>query len=117
MRRASKLNESALLLFAISNRFEHVVVALSVLSAGSFELIDHLMHGDRVDAMLVPCKAAGLDWATVRAILKMKFADRPISEVDFEQIKFEYTKLSISAAGRVLRFWQVHHKTSREAAP
>ena len=117
MRRANKLNESALLLFAISNRFEHVVVALSVLSAGSFELIDHLMHGDRVDAILVPCKAAGLDWATVRAILKMKFADRPISEVDFEQIKFEYTKLSISAAGRVLRFWQVHHKTSREAAP
>jgi uncharacterized protein (DUF2336 family) len=115
MRRANKLNESALLLFAISNRFEHVVVALSVLSSGAFELIDHLMHGDRVDVILVPCKAAGLDWATVRAILKMKFANRPISDVDFEQIKFEYTKLSISAAGRVLRFWQVHQKMSHGA--
>jgi uncharacterized protein (DUF2336 family) len=115
MRRANKLNESALLLLAISNRFEHVVVALSVLSSGSFELIDQLMHGDRIDAMLVPCKAAGLDWATVRAILKMKLADRPVSETDFEQIRFEYAKLSITAAGRVLRFWQVHQKTSPEA--
>jgi hypothetical protein len=116
MRRANKLNESALLLFAISNRLEHVVVALSVLSSGSFELIDQLMHGDRVDAILVPCKAAGLDWATVRAILKMKFAGQPVSETDFEQIKREYAKLSITAAGRVLRFWQVHQKITPGAA-
>jgi uncharacterized protein (DUF2336 family) len=115
MQRANKLNESALLLFAISNRYEHVVVALSALSSGAFELIDQLMHGDRVDAILVPCKAAGLDWATVRAILKMKLAEQPVSETDFEQIRFEYAKLSIAAAGRVLRFWQVHQKISPEA--
>jgi hypothetical protein len=86
-----------------------------VLSSASFELIDQLMHGDRIDAILVPCRAAGLYWPTVRAILKMKFADRPISETDFEQVKFEYAKLSISAAGRVLRFWQVRQKISPEA--
>jgi uncharacterized protein (DUF2336 family) len=112
MQRARKLNETAVLLFAISNRFEHVVVALSVLSSAQFELIDHLMHGDKIDAMLVPCKAAGLEWATVRAILKMKFAERPIAETDLEQTKIEYGKLSISAAARVIRFWQIHEKTS-----
>jgi uncharacterized protein (DUF2336 family) len=115
MRNANKLNESAILLFAISNRFEHVVASLALLSSGPFELIDHLMHGDRIDALLVPCKAAGLDWATVRAILKMKLADRPVSAIDFERVRIEYAKLSISAAGRVLRFWQVREKTSSNA--
>ena len=114
MQRANKLNEAALLLFAISNRFEHVVTALTVLSSGSFELIDHLMHGDRIEPLLVPCKAAGLEWATVRAIIKMKCSDRSISESDFEQNRIEYSKLSMSAAARVLRFWQVREKTSSE---
>jgi uncharacterized protein (DUF2336 family) len=114
MQRANRLNEAALLLFAISNRFEHAVAALTVLSSGSFELIDHLMHGDRIEALLVPCKAAGLEWATVRAIIKMKCSDRSISESDFEQNRIEYSKLSMSAAARVLRFWQVREKTSSE---
>jgi len=114
MQRAGKLNEAALLLFAISNRYEHVVVALAVLSSGSFELVDHLMHGDRIDPLLVPCKAAGLEWSTVRTILKMKSADHPISEMDLEPIRTEYAKLSMSTAGRVLRFWRVHEKTAGE---
>ena len=114
MQRARKLNEPALLLFALSNRFEHVVAALTALSAAPFELIDRLMHGDRVDALLVPCKAAGLEWATVRAILKMKSPDNSFREADMEPIRIEYSKLSISTAGRVLRFWQVHEKAPGE---
>ena len=110
MQRANKLDEDALLLFAISKRFEHVVVALSLLSSGPFELIDHLMHSDRNDPLLVPCKAAGLNWSTVRAILKMRAADRFIAETDLEEAKKEYAQLSISAAARVLRFWQVREK-------
>jgi len=109
MQRANKLDEDALLLFAISKRFEHVVAALSLLSSGPFELIDQLMHSERNDALFVPCKAAGLNWSTVRAILKMK---RSIAETDLEEAKVEYSQLSISAAARVLRFWQVREKTS-----
>jgi uncharacterized protein (DUF2336 family) len=112
MHRSHKLNEDALLLFAISKRYEHVVVALSLLSTAPFELIDDLMRGERVDALLIPCKAAGLDWATVRAILKMKADDTPISKMDLEHDRIEYSKLSIATAGRVLRFWQVREKTS-----
>jgi len=115
MQRGNKLNEAALLLFAIANRYEHVVVALSTLASAPFELVDHLMHGDRIDALLIPCKAAGLEWSTVRAIIKMKSAVHPISETDFEPIRVEYAKLSISTAGRVLRFWQIHEKASSEA--
>jgi uncharacterized protein (DUF2336 family) len=112
MQRARKLNENAVLLFALSNRYEHVVAALTLMCPAPCELIDHLMRGDRIDALLVPCKAAGLEWPTVRAILKMKSADHPILDLVLEQSRIDYTKLSMAAAGRVLRFWQVHEKTS-----
>jgi uncharacterized protein (DUF2336 family) len=111
MHRSRKLNEDAIMLFAISKRREHVVVALSLLSSAPFELIDDLMHSDRLDALLIPCKAAGLDWATVRAILKMQSAEQPDLSIDFENVRIEYTKLTISTAARVLRFSQVREKT------
>jgi uncharacterized protein (DUF2336 family) len=116
MHRGRKLNEDALLLFAISKRFEHVVIALSVLSSTPFELIDELMHSERTDAVLVPCKAAGLEWATVRAILNVKSTARPITENNLEELKRDYGRLSITAAGRVLRFWQVREKTAAASA-
>jgi uncharacterized protein (DUF2336 family) len=116
MQRARKLNESAVLLFALSNRYEHVVAALTLLCAAPFELVDHLMRGDRVDALLVPFKAAGLEWPTVRAILKMKSAEHPILDMELEQSRIDYAKLSMATAGRVLRFWQVHEKTSGKSS-
>ena len=110
MQQARKLNEDAILLFAISKRFEHVVVALSMLSSAPFELVDQLMCGEQIAPLLIPCKAAGLNWATVRAILKFRVEDRPLVETDLEQARNEYASLSISAAARVLRFWQVREK-------
>jgi uncharacterized protein (DUF2336 family) len=115
MHRSRKLNEDAIVLFAISKRFEHVVVALSLLSSAPFELIDDLMHGDRIDALLIPCKAAALDWATVRAILKMQSEDRPDLAMDFENVRVEYSKLTISTAARVIRFHLVREKTQSGA--
>jgi hypothetical protein len=110
MKRAHKLNEQAVLLFAISNRYEHVVAALSLLTGAPVDLVDRLMHMERTEAVLVPCKAAGFEWATVRAIVKMKTASQPLSDLSLEQCRLEYGKLSMSTAGRVLRFWQVHEK-------
>jgi hypothetical protein len=115
MHRSRKLNEDAILLFAISKRFEHVVVALSLLSSAPFELIDDLMHGDRIDALLIPCKAAALDWATVRAILKMQLEDRTDLAMDLENVRVEYSKLTISTAARVIRFHLVREKTQSGA--
>jgi len=112
MQQAGKLNEAALLLFAISNRYEHVVAALTLLASTPLELVDQLMHGDRIDALLVLCKAAGLEWSTVRAILKVKLVEHSVFDMYFEPFRIEFAKLSMSTAGRVLRFRQVREKTS-----
>lgn len=112
MHRHGTLNEGTLVQFAVSEQYDLVVAALPLLCSVPFELIDRLIHGGRIDALLVPCKAAGLDWATVRVILKMKCAGRSVSDHELEQAELEYAKLSTATAQRVLRFWQVRERAS-----
>lgn len=111
------LNEAALAEFALSAMFEHVVVALAILCSVPVDVVDRLMHSEQIDALLVPCKAAGLAWATVLAMLKMKHADYSPSNQKMQHAKAEYQNLSVATAQRVLRFWQVRERTSGQTAP
>jgi hypothetical protein len=74
-------------------------------------LIAALMKAARASGLLVPCKAAGLNWPTVSAILRARFSHHNISEADLAQAKDDYLRLSQASAQRVLRFWQVHTKS------
>ena len=70
----------------------------------------------RTDALLVPCKAAGLGWVTVRAILKLRGGHNTIAGHDMDVAMEEFGKLSQPTAARVLRFWQVRQTTTIQAA-
>jgi len=111
MERDRKLGEAAVLQFALTSRYQHAVAAVAALSAASIELIDSLMHA-APDAILVPCKAAGFEWATVRAIMKMIASAHALAEQNFEGIRADYARLSMATAQRTIRFWKV-----RETAP
>jgi uncharacterized protein (DUF2336 family) len=109
MKKDGRLDESALLEFANRRRYEQMVAALSMLSFASIELTASLMKS-RSPGLLVPCKAAGLSWPTVSAILCNRFAHHTVSDADLLQAKEDYSRLSQPSAQRVLRFWQVHTK-------
>jgi len=116
MQKQGTLNEAALLEFATTRRYEHMVAALSALCSVSVELIAPLMRSERNDGLLVPCKAAGLKWPTVSAILHSRFAHHTISDADLARAMGEFLKLSQAGAQRILRFWQVRVATTKEAS-
>ena len=68
-----KLNEAALRAFARQRKYEETVAALAELSGSSLEVVRPLMQSLRDDGVLIPCKAAGLDWETVSAVLNSRF--------------------------------------------
>lgn len=105
LKQRSELNDEALLKFVRENRYEELMAAFSVLCSVPCQLIDRLMHGEGYNALLVPCRAAGLDWPTVRNILKNRPSPQPISERDLNKAATEYDKLSQATALRVMRFW------------
>ena len=117
LNRDGKLNETALLEFARANKFEETIAGLALRCSAPIDIIDRLMQGARIDAMLIPCKAAGLAWPTTRAIIRLNPAHSITSEDDFEIAKQDFQKLSIAAAQRIMRFWQVRSTVTMAGMP
>lgn len=102
---AGKLTERDVLNFAEASQFEETVAALSVFCAVPIEVVDQVMCGDRTDTLLILCKAADFEWATVRAIVKLR-PSRRLSAEQLVEICDDFAKLSHMTAQKVLRFWQ-----------
>jgi Uncharacterised protein conserved in bacteria (DUF2336) len=106
-----KLKEKVILGFARDKRVEDVVVAMSLLCSSEIEIIDRLMQGSHIDAALIPCKAAGFGWPTVKAVIQLNPFHRALTDARYEELHDDYRKLSAGTAQRIIRFWQVRSKT------
>ncbi|MDU6326024.1 MAG: hypothetical protein E6605_39115, partial [Bradyrhizobium sp.] len=62
--------------------------------------------------ILVPCKAAGLSWDTVVAILDSRFVSGATPPDELAKLKTKYRALTADEAQRTLNLWNV-----RTAAP
>jgi uncharacterized protein (DUF2336 family) len=107
-----ELNEVALLGFAKQRKYEETVAALAVLSKSTIEVVRPLMQSLRYDGVLIPCKAAGLGWETVSAVLESRFVTGSMAPQELAKAKIQFAKITAEDAGRMLRFWQVRSPTS-----
>jgi uncharacterized protein (DUF2336 family) len=105
--RANRLNETALSSFCAEGKYEETVVALAALAKVPVKIADRLMGGDRPDPVLILCKAAGLTWQTVKAVIIARPDGTGTSTQGLDAAFANYGRLSASTAQRVVRFWQV----------
>ncbi|MGH6771676.1 MAG: DUF2336 domain-containing protein [Xanthobacteraceae bacterium] len=101
-----KLNETVLVDFAKSGRYEETVAALSKICAVPIDVVDRLMAGDRPDPVLILCKSAGWEWPTVRAIIMARAGSKGTSTQGLDSAFSNFERLSPATAQRVMRFWQ-----------
>lgn len=106
LERAGKLNEAALAAFCADNKFEETVAALAMMAKVPVNVADRLLGGDRPDPVLILCRAIGLNWSTVKAIIMLR-PDGKNGSQGLESAFANYERLSSSTARRVVRFWQV----------
>jgi uncharacterized protein (DUF2336 family) len=104
---SGKLNEATLYAFAKARKYEETVAALAVLSHSTIEVIRPLMQSLRDDGVLVPCKAAGIVWETVTAILECRYSTGAMGPHELARAKSEFAKITPENARRLLKFWQV----------
>ena len=102
-----ELKEATLLEFARQRKYEETVAALAELSQSTVEVIRPLMQSLRDDGVLTPCKAAGLSWETVHAVLDSRFATGRMGPHELARAQGQYARLTTENARRLLRFWQV----------
>jgi uncharacterized protein (DUF2336 family) len=106
-----KLAEDVLLAFATASKYEEMVAALAALCAVPVKLIVPLIKSPRLEGLLVACKAGGIKWPTVTAILQARIAQHTLSRTELAQARSDYLKLSADTARRTLRFWAVRAET------
>jgi uncharacterized protein (DUF2336 family) len=102
-----RLDDAAVLDFAHHGKYEEMTAALALLCSAPLKMISGLMIGVRNDALLIPCKAAGLKWPTVEYILRNRHANHTVSDQIIELARNDFLRLSVATAQRTIRFWQV----------
>lgn len=112
LRDKGELDEAAVFSFARQRKYEETVAALAELSQSSIEVVRPLMQSLRDDGVLVPCKAAGLGWETVHAVLESRFATGSMAPRELANAREQFAKLTTEDANRLLRFWQVKSTSS-----
>jgi uncharacterized protein (DUF2336 family) len=112
LRDNGELNEATLLALAKQRKYEETVAALAELSQSTVEVVRPLMQSLRDDGVLIPCKAAGLSWETVHAVLDSRFATGRIGPHELARAEGQFAKLATEDARRLLRFWQVRSSSS-----
>jgi uncharacterized protein (DUF2336 family) len=109
-----KLNESALFDFAKAGQRFEVIASLALLCGAPFSLVATVLQREPADACLIPCRAAGLRWPTVRMILVFvgQARGKPITAQDLDHQRMNYAGLTQSRAQRVLHSWRRRRLTA-----
>ena len=102
---------------ARSQHFEQAVLALSSLAGCPIEMAERAILSDNPGVVQVLAKAAGCSWATVKALLLMRVAERRMSERDLDLAREDFERLETQTAKRVLEFYEARREAHSSAAP
>ena len=93
--------------------FERVVMALSVLAGSSVEMVERAVLNESPGPVQIVAKASGCSWATVKALLLMRVADRRMSNADLDWARENFERLDVGTAKRVLEFYEKRRALAR----
>lgn len=110
-----QLGEAELKAYADAGQFDETVCALSVLCGVPVDMVERLFLGERPDPILILGRSAGLNWPTLRSILRTRPGGSGTSAAGMEETRDSYEKLTANTALRVLRFWQVRESSQKAA--
>jgi len=111
------LGEGSVHKAARAQNFEQAAMALSVLARCPIETAERAILNENPGVVQVIAKAAGCSWATVKALLQMRAADRRMSEKDIAEAREDFERLETRTAKRVLEFHRKRRNLHGVASP
>ena len=101
------LDAKTVLEFSKAQQLSEMAAGLALLGDTRFELVADILDCGQNHPLMVACKAAGFPWSITFAILKTRPHQHDIVEFQFDQLLFDYCRLTPAIARRVLLFWQI----------
>ena len=111
------LGEGSVHKAARAQNFEQAAMALSALASCPIEIAERAILNENPGVVQVIAKAAGCSWATVKALLLMRAADRRMSEKDVAQAREDFERLDTQTAKSVLEFHRKRRNMRGVASP
>jgi uncharacterized protein (DUF2336 family) len=102
--RQGKLRDSAVNRFAAAREYLDVAAALALLTGSPIEVIRSLIAGDKVEGLVLACKAARLTWGTTTMVVKNRPGLPPVPAEELQKAQETFMSFSLSAAQRTVRF-------------
>jgi uncharacterized protein (DUF2336 family) len=103
LNRKGKLKDSTINRFAAAREYVEVAAALALLTGSPIEVIRALIAGDKVEGLVLACKAARLTWATTGTIVKNRPGMPAVSAEEMQKAKETFDSFSLSAAQLTVR--------------
>jgi uncharacterized protein DUF2336 len=106
LNRAGNLKDATVNRFAVRQQYDLVIAALSFMSELKIDTVEPLVRGNRLDELIVVCKASRLSWPTTTMIIRNRPGCRPATDRELQQGLAIFESLSLSVAQQTLRFWE-----------
>jgi uncharacterized protein (DUF2336 family) len=107
------LGEPNVYVAARSQNFEQAVTALALLAQCPIEIVERAILNEQPSLLQIIAKVAGCSWATVKALLLMRVADRSLSEKDFNRARASFEQLEVRTAKRLLELHEARRLAAR----
>ena len=107
-----RLTEIQVATFAEQGKFDEANAGLAALADVPVETAENMMIESQVEGLMILAKVAGMQWASVRAIIAMREKLSGGPKVDMLTLRDTYEGLRSSTAQQVLRFHRMQGTTS-----
>jgi hypothetical protein len=100
--------------FIANDAIAEITNTLAQLAAIPAETVKNVVRQSAEDGLLIICRASGLGWPTVRALLHSKAWPQHPGDKDLKSLSDRYFRLSSESAQRVLLFMQARKALPRD---
>lgn len=107
LRQSGELDDVKLRVFAESGQFAEMTAAIALMSELPLEFVERATTQERSETVLVLAKTIGLSWPTVKAILTLRAAKRPIAAGEMSQCRASFERLKPTTAKEIARFYRM----------
>jgi hypothetical protein len=113
LRQTNGLHDEQIITFANNGEYENLVAAIAILANLKYEIIECLMHPQKIAGLVLVCKAIAAPWKTVDAVLRSATKrNRGITEAEVASARRDFLDLSRATAERIVRFWRLRQSVS-----
>jgi uncharacterized protein (DUF2336 family) len=106
------LNQSSILEYARSRKFEETTVGVSLLCSLPVDVVERALLDSSREMTMILAKALNFEWETTMSLLFLSAKDHRISALELDHMREEFSRLNTETSRTVLSFYKSRKNAS-----